>query len=248
MLTAGTFLVSARGGGGIGASNDLETFQTEAGGLTPATLFVLGGLNANGTSTIKTATGNFVTAVGGGSQATRAFHTDATVASTWEQFYIAITGDVQDKHFYAIRPTNAANPARFLTALGGGNRLVHAMAVTPVMENGSLFLLIGQTDGTFALRTANLVNYVTADDGGGLAHGTPQLDNLITTKTVPLAWERFRIQETSTGVYTIQTVSGFYIAVKNDFTNISTRISFPDQAPEIGYTATFELLRSWDID
>ena len=48
------------------------------------------------------------------------------------------------------------------------------------------------------------------------------------------------------GTYTIQTVSGFYLAVNThvlQFTGgISTRISFPDAAPQIGYAAKFELM------
>ncbi|MBV8831772.1 MAG: hypothetical protein JO108_21390, partial [Acidobacteriaceae bacterium] len=69
---------------------------------------------------------------------------------------------------------------------------------------------------------------------------SPQIDNLFTTQTQVQDWEKFRIQETSRSE--IQTVRGFFIAVKNDFTNISTRISFPDEAPSIGYTAKFELI------
>jgi hypothetical protein len=48
------------------------------------------------------------------------------------------------------------------------------------------------------------------------------------------------------GTYTIQTVSGFYLAVNTEVLQatggISTRISFPDAAPQIGYTAKFELM------
>jgi len=48
------------------------------------------------------------------------------------------------------------------------------------------------------------------------------------------------------GTYTIQTVSGFYLAVNTKVLQatggISTRISFPDAAPQIGYTAKFELI------
>ena len=104
------------------------------------------------------------------------------------------------------------------------------------------FRLLKQPDGSYAIHTPNGFNVVTADNGGGLAHGTPQIDNLITTKAKVQDWEKFRFAEVSTGLYTIQTVSGFYIAVKNDFTNISTRISFPDEAPSIGYIAKFELI------
>ena len=75
-----------------------------------------------------------------------------------------------------------------------------------------------------------------------VGYGSPQIDNLFTTQTQVQDWEKFRINETSPGVFTIQTVSGFFVAIKNDLSNISTRISFPDEAPSIGYSAKFELI------
>jgi hypothetical protein len=245
------FYLSARGGGSIGGNaDDTQTFQTERIAPAPDALFTLEGPAPNGTITIATLDGHFVTALGGGGKSTRAFHTDGTVARSWEQFYILKVGDLGSGHLYAIRPAGTGNiPGQgerisFLTAINGGNRTVHAMTANSPLQPESHFRFLSLPDGSYAFGTSNGFTVVTADNGGGLAHGTPQMDNLITTKPVTQIqdWEKFKIVETSPGLYTIQTVSGFYVAVKNDFTNISTRISFPDQAPSIGYTAHFELL------
>jgi hypothetical protein len=241
MFTAGNFIVSARNGGGIGASDDTETFQTEARDFRDDEKFIFNGPEQDGTFSVQTLTGNFVTAVGGGGHSSRAFHTDATQALAWEKFFLLRTGDLTLGHLhqYAIRPigTNVG----FLTAINGGNRKVQAMTANSPLVDNSRFRLEKQADGTFAIGTPMPFHFVTADDGGGLAHGSPQIDNLITTQTQVKDWEKFRIQETSPGVFTIQTVSGFFIGVKNDLSNISTRISFPDEAPSIGYSAKFEL-------
>ena len=60
------FFLSARNGGGIGASNDTETFHTEAREFRDDEKFTLTGPAGDGTFTIQTLTGNVVTAVGGG--------------------------------------------------------------------------------------------------------------------------------------------------------------------------------------
>ena len=242
--TSGQRFVTARSG--VNASNqDDQTFQTETFQLVPTAHFRLLGPRQNGTFAIMLPNGNFVTAVDGGGHDTRAFHTDAIAAAALEEFYLLKTGG-PGLGKYAIRPTGTgpANSLRFLTANNGGGRTQHAITTSTEVLSDSIFVLVPQPDGSFAIKTPNLHNYVTADDGGGLAHGTPQMDNLITSKTVVQDWEKFRMHETGTGIYTIQTVSGFYIGVKNDFSNISTRISFPDQAPSIGYTAKFELLQT----
>ena len=99
--------------------------------------------------------------------------------------------------------------------------------------------------GRMSLQTCNGVNYVTAVGGGGIARG----DNLHTDATQIRDWEKFKIVDQGDATYTIQTVSGFYLAVKPYFGDglppddlISTRISFPNEAPQIGYTAKFNLM------
>jgi hypothetical protein len=131
----------------------------------------------------------------------------------------------------------------FLTAINGGHWIVDAMTANSELQPESKSRLRRQPDGSYALGTSNGFTVVSADNGGGLAHSSSQRDNLFTTQTHIQDWEKFRIVETSPGLYTIQTVSGFFVAVKNDFTNISTRISFPDEAPSIGYTAHFEFIQ-----
>jgi hypothetical protein len=51
-----------------------------------------------------------------------------------------------------------------------------------------------------------------------------------------------RIVERPNCSYTIQTVSGFYLAVGPGSSTISTRISNPKATPSIGYNAKFELI------
>jgi len=79
---------------------------------------------------------------------------------------------------------------------------------------------------------------MTTVEGGGLAGGL----NLQTDRTQVQAWEQFKIVEQSNCAYTIQTTSGFYLAVGGGGTKISTRISDPNAAPSIGYKAKFELI------
>jgi hypothetical protein len=86
IFTAGNFILSARNGGGIGASKDTETFQTEARDFRDDEKFRLAGPAEDGTFSIPTLTGNFATAVGGGGHSPRAFHTDATAALAWKSF------------------------------------------------------------------------------------------------------------------------------------------------------------------
>ena len=95
--TAGNYYVIAFGGGGMGGGpNDGLTFSTFDTVLPDNNwgFFEIHGPDSTGLFTITTITGNYVTAVDGGGQSTRAFHTDAVVASAWEQFYITKLGDL----------------------------------------------------------------------------------------------------------------------------------------------------------
>lgn len=200
-----------------------------------------------GWSHIRTFNEHFLTALGGGGKASNAFHTDATVASTWETFWVLKSGALGSGYRYAIRPAGTGGPGEvvnFLTAVGGGGHgansypaIVHNQGLVPTWSG---FTLLQQADGSYALQTYS-GNYVTAVGGGGLASG----DNLHTDATQIQAWEKFKIVDQGNATYIIQTVSGFYLAVNTsvlDIGGISTRISFPDAAPQIGYTAKFELL------
>ncbi len=243
------YYVSAVGEGGLGGNFPAsEVLQTERTSLADDALFVLFGPGAGGGSNIRTFNEHFLTALGGGGKTSNAFHTDATVASTWETFFVLKSGDLGSGYRYAIRPAGTGGPGEvvnFLTAFGGGGlgtKQYPAMTHFRGLGTDSQFTLIRLNDGSYALQTSNGINYVTAVGGGGIANG----DNLHTDATQIQAWEKFKIVDQGDGTYTIQTVSGFYLAVNTNvlqFTGgISTRISFPDAAPQIGYTAKFELM------
>ncbi|HJT21148.1 MAG TPA: hypothetical protein VJ746_11795 [Nitrospira sp.] len=181
--------------------------------------------------------GYFLTALGGGGKTTGAFHSDATLAKDWEYFTFVKCGDLGSGLLYTMTPKGHEGDSNsMLGAAYGGGQVKNA-----VIRGGHLdwllFRLIQQSDGSYAIQTSNHVNYVTAVGGGGLASG----DNVHTDATQVQAWEKFRIVDRGDCAYTIQTVSGWYLAVSGNGA-ISTRISDPNAAPSIGYTATFELM------
>lgn len=233
--TAGGYYVSAIQEGGADTGNDAETFQTERTAVADDARFMLVGPVSDGRSGIRTFNGHFVTALGGGGLATRAFHTDATQESSWEWFFLLKCGDLGSGYQYAIRPAGTGGPDHFPKFL---DTYLVPGTVTVNSSITASFRLIRQNDGSYALQTPDFFHYVTAVDGGGLAHGS----NLQTDRTQVQAWEQFKIVEYESGIYTIQTVSGFYVAVGPDSSTISTRISDPDAAPGIGYNAKFELI------
>jgi len=183
-----------------------------------------------------------VTALGGGGKSEdNAFHTDAVnlsvnPAPTWEWFYVQKCGDLGSDMEYAIYPTVSGT---LWSATGGGGRVKGAIG-SDLWENGARFKFIRQGDGSYALQTPNGINYVTAIQGGGLASGTATWDTLVTDRTQVQAWEKFKIVDDGHCMYTIQTVSGFYVGMGGN--GISTRISDPNAAQQIGYNAKFKLL------
>jgi hypothetical protein len=250
--TAGGYYVIAFGGGGIGGvpPNDnlaFNTFYT----VFPADnwgFFEIHGPDSTGLFTITTLTGNYVTAVDGGGQSTSAFHTDAVKASTWEQFYITKVGDLGQEYYYAIRPVfdvyegDSAVYGRYLSATSGGGLVVgNAIQVVYGISATTKFKLVLLGNGTYAIQTSNGVNYVTADQGGGLAHGSSTDGNLQTNRSIAQSWEEFVFTDLFDGTFSIKTSSGFLLGY--DLAgNISTRIGSVEAAPTIGYTARFELV------
>lgn len=232
--------VSAVGGGGLGAGySDQQILQTER--ISPADdcFFTVAGPYGTGNSTFSTFNDHFLTALGGGGKSTGAFHTDATVADTWEYFHVLKSGYLGTGYTYGIVPAGVplGEEAQFMKAInGGGIPSGQAVSFFSGLYSDSRFKLLELADGSYAFQTPNRINYVTAVDGGGLAHG----DNLHTDATRIRAWETFRIAGSRDCTYTIQTVSGFFLAVGPD--GISTRINDPDAAPEIGYNAKFEFI------
>jgi hypothetical protein len=234
---SGNFLTAVGGGG-----RTTDVFHTDATQALDWEKFRFGRPSGVGWGTIQTVKGNYVTALGGGGKAEdAAFHTDAVQISvnpapTWEWYYVQKCGDLGPDMEYAIYPSYSGT---LWNATAGGGRVKGAIG-SDLWENGARFKFIRQPDGSYALQTPNGVNYVTAIQGGGLANGTATWDTLVTDRTQVQAWEKFKIVDDGHCMYTIQTVSGFYVGWGGN--GISTRISDPNAAPQIGYNAKFKLL------
>jgi hypothetical protein len=236
--TSGNYFVSARGNGGIGGNNDdTQTLQTERQGLADDILWRLN-YNSAGTFSLKTYGGNLLTALGGGGKSTRAFHTDATQWNTWENFWISKCGALGSGYIYAIKPAGEPNSmVSFLSANGGGGKTVGAMTAFAGLTGNAKFTLIQQADGTYAIRTPNGLNYLTAVGAGGIASG----DNLHTDATQVKSWEKFRFVDQGNCTYSIQTTSGYFLGVKLGGGAISTAV-YPLTSPPAGFLSTFELI------
>jgi hypothetical protein len=93
----------------------------------------------------------------------------------------------------------------------------------------SRFKLIRQSDGSYALQTANGVNFVTALGGGGQVQdyvppdcgfpgacisGTTTIFH--TDATQVRAWEKFKFVDQGNCKYAIQTTSGFFVGIYQD--------------------------------
>lgn len=151
------------------------------------------------------------------------------------EFWLLKCGDVgsgeayalklRDSGFYLVPPLSPSYEKRVFADVGPGT-----------------FRLIRQADGSYALWVPGIRRYVTASGGGGYAsaHDTPDGATLPADRTQVQGWEKFRIAERGSCVYTIQTAKGWFVGLGTN--GISTRISDPGAAPSIGYNAEFELI------
>jgi len=238
--TAGGYYVSAAGSGGWSTTNDDTTMQTERTVPADDALFsVQSPWNMSGSGqlyyTIRTYGNYFLTAVGSGGKSTRAFHSDAVTASTWEWFRIQQCGDLGSNYEYGISTTGLGYQ---LWAAFGGGQVLNALYYNGASST-LRFKLIRQDDGSYALQTPKGY-YVTAINGGGLSQGTRTYDPLVTNRTQVGAWERFRIVDQGNCTYTIQTFSGYFFAM-GPGPSESTRISDPIAARAVNYNAYFVL-------
>jgi hypothetical protein len=111
--------------------------------------------------------GRDVTAVGAGGHYEDAIHTDAVHVDTWEEFRPVKCGDLGSGYDYYIIPSVVPADGWALSAPGGGGRVSGAVAPGYGGLPESSFKPILQPDGSYALRTSNGVNFVTALGGGG---------------------------------------------------------------------------------
>ena len=246
--TSGGYYVSAAGGGGLGDNYDAaQILQTERTSLADDALFNIRssapGISSN-PFTIQTFRNYYLTALGGGGKSSRAFHTDAVKYNGyWEAFQVLKCGDLGSDYDYAIKAKGVGFGYPLQTSNGGG-QIKNAVAFfAQILGTGGAqrFKLGRQPDGSYSLQTSNRINYVTAINGGGLASGTKDWDNLVANRTQVQAWEKFRIVDRGDCSYTIQTTNNWYVAFSPG-RGISTRISDPNAAPSIGYTAYFQLI------
>ena len=203
------------------AWEQFRIYDLRAGGVAP-TYFALQTLN-----------NHYVTAVGQGGKYEDAIHTDATSIGSWEYFRIVKCGDLgSDTEYTILSPNDQA-----LTAVEGGgiaetgqDPLVMGYWPGDTLDRAwARFKFIRQSDGTYALQTANSVNYLTALQGGGLVQKYFPPDCglfeaciasfsriLHTDATRVQAWEKFRFIDQGDCKYAIQTTSGFFAGIYTD--------------------------------
>ena len=196
-----------------------RVYDLSAGGVAP-TYFAL-----------QTLSKNYVTAVGEGGKYDDAIHTDATQIGQWEWFRIVKCGDLGSGYQYTII---AANDQALTAVKGGGldkgDTIVYGWWPGESSDRDwSRFTLLRQSDGSYALQTANGVNFVTALGGGGqVQQYLPPNCGLFsaciggfstifhTDATQVQAWERFRIIDQGNCNYAIQTTKGFFVGIFKD--------------------------------
>jgi len=189
--------------------------------------------------TLQTYDNNYLIATNGGNTATGAFFTsynpDGNTSYTFQH-----CGDLGTGFAYNINvlmlPYTAEAYTPLYAAYGGGlnGNAVNGHEQPPVLtvyapqdlrntdlHTAANFRFIRQTDGTYALQTADGVHYVTAANGGGIEYGF----TLHTDATQVQAWEKFRIVDQGNCTYTIQAADGYFLAANTG--DISTEFSAP---------------------
>ena len=246
--TAGfNFITAVNGGGQSGPAGGTDAVHTDAKQVQSWETFRFALDEKGWRHAIQTANGHYLSAVGAGGKTTDAIHTDAVKVDNWESFYIWKCGDLGSGRHYTIRAVS--DPHGFVFAYDGGGRvntrdgnfIFGALGVLNDYRNRPAsfdnrwqqFLFMRQNDGSYALRTSNGANYVTALKGGGQASGGITWDNLVTDRTQVQAWEKFRFIEHGSCTYVIQTASGHYLGKKTATTGIgkfATNVSDINQA------------------
>jgi hypothetical protein len=171
---------------------------------------------------IQTATGNYLTAVGGGGRTTDVLHTDATQALGWETFglipqippfsiYPENYNLTQDSPWYYAIATDKGN---YLTALGGGGHTedptMHSDATQ--IKSWKLFRLIcsGELMSGYQYAFRPVDGYtLAAVDGGG--HVKVGLFLAAFSDAARKPWAKFTLLRQADGSYALQTLTGNYV-------------------------------------
>jgi hypothetical protein len=131
---------------------------------------------------IMTASGNYLTAVGGGGRITDVIHSDATQARSWETFKIVESASAPGT--YGIKTLTG----NYLTAVSGGGRIddvIHSDATK--FRNWEQFRIEPVGDDYVALKTSRGY-YLTAVSSGGR-----EVDVIHSDATQVLEWEKFKL-------------------------------------------------------
>ncbi len=237
---SGNYITAVNGGGMV--ANVLHTDATQAKDWERFRLIDLAvGIPSNpayyGIQTIK---GNYLTAVGAGGKYQDAMHTDAKEIKGWEQFRIVKCGDPGSAYEYGIMAANGG----FLGALNGGGRTSDAVRLVNPTGFETKFKLFRQSDGTYALQTANGKNYVTALGGGGQVQKYAEChvglsgaclegftDIFHTDATQVKGWEKYKVIDQGNCTYAIQTSSGFFMGIYKDPSGHMSLTTRRDGAP-----------------
>ena len=254
----GNFVTAVNGGGMV--ANAIHTDATQAKDWERFRVLYLG-IGVPSTPTyyaIQSVKGNYLTAVAGGGRYQDALHTDATQIKGWEQFRIVKCGDPGSGYEYGIMAANGA----FLAADNYNGTPGFGLNSYP-SEAQMKYKLLRQSDGTYALQTANGRTYLTALGGGGQVekydrkYWTPDCGGLFggpcvggsapifhTDATQVKSWEKFRVIDQGNCTYAIQTSSGFYAGIFKDssgVTLLTTRRDGASTANEKFQLVTFGL-------
>jgi hypothetical protein len=224
----GTFLTAV--GGGDRTSNAIDTNATIPGSWETFQLWfdpegrVSTPENPEGffPYAIQTASGNYLTAVGGGDRTSNVLHTDATAPEAWETFgLIPQTPPIstypqnfdltQDAPWYYAIATDKGN---YLTALGGGGKstdpALHSDATT--VGSWELFRLICSgplmSGFQYTLRPVGGFTLAALNGGGEVENGL-FMAALSDFQRKP--WEKFTLLQQPDGAFALQTVSGNYV-------------------------------------
>jgi hypothetical protein len=137
------------------------------------------------TCTIRTFTGNYLTAVDSGGRTTDVLHSDARRWNNWEKFKLVDTGK---KDGSLIRYGIKCFDGHYLTAVSGGGRtsdVIHSNATK--IKSWEEFKFVPLGNDLYAIQTTNGL-YLTAVGGGGRI-----TDVIHSDASVVRDWEKFHV-------------------------------------------------------
>lgn len=137
------------------------------------------------TCTIRTVSGNYLTAVDSGGRVTDVIHSNAVQWNNWEKFTLVDTGKRDGS---LIRYGIKCYDGHYLTAVGGGGRtsdVVHSNASR--IKSWEEFKFVPLGNDMYAIQTTNGL-YLTAVGGGGRTS-----DVLHSDASVVRDWEKFHV-------------------------------------------------------